>query len=74
MSTVNTLAAALADDVLAAQEETGNDRLFVEIGAVLATASQTLEEAFMTECRIRMAEQKARSALATALQHHRAGR
>lgn len=63
MSSIDRLAEKLATDVLAAQVETGNDRLFVEIGAVLATASQTLEEAFMTECRIRMAEAKARAAL-----------
>ncbi|MEM8592696.1 MAG: hypothetical protein AAGF13_09230 [Pseudomonadota bacterium] len=71
MSTVQTLAQKLADDVLAAQVETGNDRLFVEIGAVLAAASQTLEEAFLTECRIRMAEEKARAALAAKLAAHR---
>jgi len=71
MSTIDTLASRLADDVLAAQEETGNDRLFVEIGQVLAAASQTLEEAFLTECRVRMAEQKARAALERTLAAHR---
>ena len=71
MSTINTLAAKLADDVMAAQDETGNDRLFVEIGQVLAAASQTLEEAFLTECRVRLAEQKARSALERVLAAHR---
>lgn len=72
MGTIDTLAAKLADDVMAAQEEIGNDRLFVEIGQVLAAASQTLEEAFLTECRVRLAEQKARDALARALATHNA--
>ena len=73
MSSISSLAETLADDVLAAQEEIGNDRLFVEIGAVLAAASQTLEEAFLTECRIRLAERKARAALAAKLEAHRSG-
>ncbi|MEL6915044.1 MAG: hypothetical protein AAFP13_11130 [Pseudomonadota bacterium] len=72
MSSVERIAIKLADDVLAAQDETGNDRLFVEIGNVLAAASQTLEEAFLTECRIRLAEQKARAALEAKLAAHRA--
>ena len=71
MSVIDDLASKLADDVLAAQEETGNDRLFVEIGNVLAAASQTLEEAFLTQCRIRLAEAKARAALEAALTTHR---
>ncbi|MEM6728859.1 MAG: hypothetical protein AAF618_10195 [Pseudomonadota bacterium] len=71
MSSLDTLAQKLADDVLAAQEETGNDRLFVEIGQVLLASSQTLEEAFMTECRIRMAEKKARDALEAKLEAFR---
>ncbi|MEL6608323.1 MAG: hypothetical protein AAFO58_02675 [Pseudomonadota bacterium] len=71
MSVIDDLASKLADDVLAAQEETGNDRLFVEIGNVLAAASQTLEEAFLTQCRIRLAEAKARAALEAALTAHR---
>ncbi|MEL6551147.1 MAG: hypothetical protein AAFQ54_12970 [Pseudomonadota bacterium] len=71
MNSVETLATKLADDVLAAQDELGNDRLFVEIGNVLAAASQTLEEAFLTECRIRIAEKKARAALEAAVAAHR---
>ncbi|MEM6275993.1 MAG: hypothetical protein AAF714_03525 [Pseudomonadota bacterium] len=72
MSSIDRLAEKLAEDVFAAQEETGNDRLFVEIGDVLAAASQTLEEAFLTECRVRLAEQKARAALEAKLSAHRA--
>ncbi|MEO0677897.1 MAG: hypothetical protein AAFZ02_10100 [Pseudomonadota bacterium] len=71
MSALDDLATKLADDVLNAQEELGNDRLFVEIGNVLAAASQTLEEAFLTECRIRLAERKARDVLNAKLAEHR---
>ena len=73
MSTIDALAEKLANDVFKAQEEIGNDRLFVEIGAVLAAASQTLEEAFLTECRIRIAAQKAQDALDAKLEAHRSG-
>lgn len=71
MSSIEKLAEKLADDVLEAQIELGNDRLFVEIGNVLAAASQTLEEAFLTECRIRLAERKARDALQAKIDEHR---
>lgn len=73
MNSIERLATQLAEDVLAAQDEIGNDRLFVEIGTVLAAASQTLEEAFLTECRIRLAERKARVALETKLHAFRSG-
>lgn len=63
MGTIETLAAKLAEDTLKAQRITGDDRLFVEVGNVLAAASQSLEEAFLTEVRVRLAEEKARSFL-----------
>ena len=50
------LAAKLAEDTLALQAVTGEDRLFIEMGEIIGAASQTLEEAFLTECRIRLAE------------------
>ncbi|MWD27808.1 hypothetical protein E0K89_010005 [Aquicoccus sp. SCR17] len=62
-SSLETLAARLAEDTMQAMESTGDDRLFVEVGNVLGTASQTLEEAFLTEIRVRMAEAKAREFL-----------
>ena len=57
------LAAKLAEDVLEIQKVTGEDRLFLELGTIIGAASQTLEEAFLTECRIRLAEQGARKFL-----------
>lgn len=57
------LAAKLAEDVLAVQKLNGNDRLFMELGEVIGAASQTLEEAFLTEVRIRLAEHQGRKFL-----------
>ena len=43
---------------LADQKEIGEDRLFMKVGEVLGASSQTLEEAFLTAIRTRMAEIK----------------
>lgn len=60
MGTIDTLASKLAEDTLAVMDATGEDRLYVEVGNVLAAASQSLEEAFLTEIRVRLAERTAR--------------
>ena len=65
---IMTMAANLADDVIEIQDATGEDRLFVEVGDVIGAASQTLEEAFLTQVRIRLAERKARAFLKDRLQ------
>ncbi|KPP86959.1 MAG: hypothetical protein HLUCCA08_17650 [Rhodobacteraceae bacterium HLUCCA08] len=72
MTDVNALANKLADDCIAAQREIGNDRLFMEVAQVIGTASQTLEEAFLTAVRTRMAEAKGRAFLKQTLDRHRA--
>ncbi len=61
MSTLVTLASKLAEDCIKAMEETGNDRFFVEVGELLGASSQTLEEAFLTEIRVRLAATKAQA-------------
>ena len=55
MSTLQKLASKLADETLALMRETGDDRLFMAVGDVIGAASQTLEEAYLTEVRVRMA-------------------
>jgi len=62
-TTLETLAGKLAEDTLAVMDETGDDQLHVEIGNVLGASSQSLEEAFLTQIRIRLAERKARQVL-----------
>lgn len=66
------LANKLAEDCLAVQAEIGDDRLFVQVGEVLGASSQTLEEAFLTAIRTRMANDKARAFLAQKIKDHRA--
>ena len=55
MRTLDRLASKLADDTFKAMKETGDDRLYTEVAKVLGASSQTLEEAFLTEVRVRMA-------------------
>ncbi|WP_027258898.1 hypothetical protein [Leisingera aquimarina] len=63
MGTIETLAQKLAVDTIKVQDASGEDRLYVEVGQVLGAASQSLEEAFLTEMRVRLAERKAREFL-----------
>ncbi|SLN42685.1 hypothetical protein TRL7639_02200 [Falsiruegeria litorea R37] len=59
-NTIENLAAKLAEDTMKVMDQTGEDRLYVEVGNVLAAASQSLEEAYLTEVRVRLAERVAR--------------
>lgn len=63
MSTLDNLASKLAEDTMEAMQLTGDDRLYVQIGDLLAASSQSLEEAYLTEVRIRLAERSARKFL-----------
>ena len=49
------IASDLADKTVAIMEKTGEDRLHYEVAKVLGSSSQTLEEAYLTEVRVRMA-------------------
>lgn len=69
---VTEMANKLAEECLAVQNETGEDRLFMKLGDVLGASSQTLEEAFLTAIRTRMANDQGRKFLAQTLQTHRA--
>lgn len=57
---IESLAAKLAEDTMKVMDQTGEERLFVEVGKVLAASSQSLEEAYLTEIRVRLAERQAR--------------
>ena len=69
--TINILASKLAEDTMKVMDETGDDRFFVEVGDMLGASSQTLEEAFLTEIRVRLAERKARKFVISRLSEHR---
>ena len=64
MSTLDTLASDLADQTMEIMDKTGEDRLFMEVAALVGASSQTLEEAYLTEVRVRMAARKAAEFLA----------
>lgn len=72
MNDVTDMANKLADDCIAVQDETGQERLFTEVAQVIGASSQTLEEAFLTAVRTRMAHKAAQAFLAQKLAEHRA--
>jgi NADH/NAD ratio-sensing transcriptional regulator Rex len=61
MSTLQKIASDLADDAVSYMQETGEDRFYYEVATVLGAASQTLEEAFLTEVRVRLAGNTAKA-------------
>jgi hypothetical protein len=66
------LADALARDVLAAQDELGDDRLWERVNKVLADSSPTLQDAYMLCIRTRLADRRARTFLEKTLASARA--
>lgn len=63
MGVTEDLADALARDVLAAQDEMDQERFYLDVAKMLATVSPSMEEAFMTAMRVRLAERRARDYL-----------
>ncbi|MCL4189250.1 MAG: hypothetical protein KJZ85_16740 [Rhodobacteraceae bacterium] len=70
---IQELGDALARDVLAAQDELGDDRFYEKVSRVVGTSSPTLQEAFMTSVRIRLAERRGRRFLDEAIAARRSG-
>ncbi|MFN0114381.1 MAG: hypothetical protein ACKVPY_06870 [Paracoccaceae bacterium] len=73
MALLDDLADALAHDVMKAQVEIGNDRLFMDVGKVIGSSSPSLQEAFLTSCKLRMAEARGRRFLEEAIRAAREG-
>ena len=73
MSFIQELADKLAKDVLESQDELGSDTFYEQVGRVLLAASPTLQEAYMTSIRIRLAERPGRDFLDRALKAKREG-
>lgn len=63
MSTLQDIASQLADDTMKIMDKTGEDRLHYEVAKVLGASSQTLEEAYLTEVRVRLAGRAAKEFL-----------
>ncbi|WP_377505151.1 hypothetical protein [Octadecabacter sp. R77987] len=53
----------LAQLALADQERSGEEKVVDEIGEILGSSSQTLQEAYLTAVRVRRAEARARALL-----------
>ena len=73
MSVVEDMGDALARDVIAAMAETGDERLPDKISKVLLDASPTMQEAFLTAYRVRIAEKRGRAFLDAVLKAKRDG-
>jgi hypothetical protein len=69
--TITNLASKLAEDTMKVMDETGDDRFFMQVAELLGASSQSLEEAFLTEVRVRLAERKARQFVIKRLTDHR---
>jgi len=67
MGTIERLAEKLANDTLKVQDALEEERFYMEVAQVLGAASQSLEEAFLTEMRVRLADRKAREYIANKL-------
>ena len=67
MSVIQDMADKLADDVLAAEAELGDDRFYEKVAQVLMAASPTFQEAYITSIRVRLAERRGRAFLERAL-------
>ncbi|MBI1217411.1 MAG: hypothetical protein GC186_02585 [Rhodobacteraceae bacterium] len=74
MSFIEDLADDLARDTLAACDELGDDRFYEQVSKSVGVLSPTLQEAFMTSIRMRLAERRGRRALEEALSAFRAGK
>ena len=74
MGVIEDMGDALARDVIAAMEELGDDRLHDKVARVLLDASPTMQEAFLTAYRVRVAEVRGRRFLEAALAAKREGK
>jgi hypothetical protein len=74
MGVVEDMGDQLARDVIAAMEELGDERLPDKVGKVLLDASPTMQEAFLTAYRVRVAEKRGRAFLDKMLKAKREGK
>ncbi len=74
MSVLEDMGDKLAQDVIAAMQELGDERFFDKISKVLLDASPTMQEAFLTAYRVRVAETRGRAYIEAALKAKREGR
>lgn len=73
MGVLEDMGDALARDVIAAMEELGDDRFHDKVSKVLLDASPTMQEAYMTAYRVRVAEKRGRAFIEASLKAKREG-
>jgi hypothetical protein len=73
MAILQDLTEALAQDVIDAQDELGDDRFYEKVSKILLDMSPTTQEAYMTAVRVILAERKARKFLEASLEARRRG-
>lgn len=73
MALIDELADDLAAKTLAAMKELDDDRFYMQVAKVIGTSSPSLQEAFMTSCRLRLSAQRGESFLNDALKAWREG-
>ena len=73
MSVLEDMGDALAREVIAAMEELGDDRFYDKVSKVLLDASPTMQEAFLTAYRVRVAEKRGREYINACLKAKRDG-
>ncbi|WP_126978600.1 hypothetical protein [Frigidibacter oleivorans] len=73
MALIDDLADKLAQDVLAAQPELDDDRFYEKVARSIGALSPTMQEAFMTSIRLRLAELRGRAFLEASLKARREG-
>lgn len=74
MSLVEDLAAKLAQDVVDALDELGDDRFYDKVSKVLLETSPTMQEAFNTSIKVILAERKGREFLERTVEAKKTGR
>mgnify|MGYP000898628330 CR=1 FL=1 len=73
MAVVDDLADEIALATLAAMDELENDRFYNEVSKVIGASSPTLQEAFMTSIRIRLAAGRGKQFVEATLKAKREG-
>lgn len=73
MSVVEDLGDALAQTTLEAMAHIDDDRFYEQVSRVVGASSPTLQEAFLTAVRVRLAERRGREFVAKALAAAKAG-
>ncbi len=74
MRTTEELGILLAEDVLKAVEETGDEALVNDINKIIEASSSALQEAYMAAIRAQRSEAKAREMLEARLKRARAAK